>query len=61
MKLCPKCGYLSYFDSFFQDQMCNTCHNMKENDEFTQEEINRQLMMPRLKPEFGTIKWDVKA
>ena len=28
---------------------------------FNQREINRQLNMPRLKPEFGAIKWDVKA
>lgn len=31
MKLCPKCGSLSYFSSYFQKWMCNTCeHAWKE-------------------------------
>ena len=24
-KICPKCGSLSYWDSYFQKYMCNTC------------------------------------
>lgn len=27
MKLCPKCGCLSYFNSYFQKWMCNTCEH----------------------------------
>jgi len=31
MELCPKCGCLSYFDSYFRKMMCNTCqHTWKE-------------------------------
>lgn len=25
MRLCPKCGSLAYFDSYFNSFMCNTC------------------------------------
>ena len=27
MKLCPKCGCLSFFNSYFQKWMCNTCEH----------------------------------
>lgn len=38
MKLCPKCGCLSYFDSYFQRMMCNTCeHTWKEEKPMAKE------------------------
>ena len=43
MKLCPRCGCLSFFNAYFQKWMCNTCeHQFKEQDEgeFTEEEID---------------------
>ena len=39
MKLCPKCGYLSYFDSYFQKCMCNTCQNTWKEEEKMSKEL----------------------
>ncbi len=34
MMLCPKCGCLSFFNSYFQKWMCNTCeHTWKEEED----------------------------
>lgn len=33
MKLCPKCGSLGYFNSYFNSFMCNTCeYTWKEKE-----------------------------
>jgi len=33
MKLCPKCGGLSFFNSYFCKMMCNTCEHTWVNEE----------------------------
>ena len=33
MKLCPKCGCLSFFNSYFCKMMCNTCEHTWVNEE----------------------------
>jgi len=32
LKLCPKCGGLSSFNSYFCKMMCNTCEHQWEED-----------------------------
>lgn len=59
MKLCPKCGSLSFFNSHFQKWMCNTCEHtwreeaVSELDQLKSENSRIKLQLEKVLEAFG--------